>query len=491
MNSSEIRTRLAPSPTGEFHIGTLRTLLFNYAWAKKNNGKFLLRIEDTDRNRYVEGALNRILEAINAYGLDWDEGPKVGGPYGPYIQSERLNIYNEYIQRLLEKGHAYYCFCSESRLDELRKNFQEENRTFKYDKHCLSLNKSVIDEKLKNNEPYTVRLNVPSNQNIEYIDFVLGPVSFPSNDVDDSVLLKSDGYPTYHFAVVVDDHLMKITHVMRGNEWISSTPKHILLYRFFGFEEPVFAHLPNLKFVGSDKKMSKRDGSTNAMDFLKKGYLPEAILNLLMFLGWNPGTEKEFYSLQEFIKDFDINRIQTSSLVALDFQKLNWFNNQYIQKYSDSDFLELLKNWSLKNNVPSSIFELEKKYTNDNILKIIKLTKERLNLLSEFDLVVDYYIKSPVVDSISLGKYSSDPLKVLNFFKEVIENQEDFSFESLDRNLHDIVKQNSYSMKEYFMTLRIAVTGETITPPIIDIVHILGKQELLSRINFAISQLKI
>ena len=489
MKSIEIRTRLAPSPTGEFHIGTLRTLLFNYAWAHKNQGKFLLRIEDTDRNRYVEGALNRILDAIRSFGLDWDEGPDNGGPYGPYIQSERLNIYHEYIQRLIEKGHAYYCFCSEERLSDLRKSYQEQNKTFKYDKHCLSLNQNSVQDKLNNNEKFTIRLKVPQGEKIEVEDFVLGKMVFPTDDIDDAVLIKSDGYPTYHFAVVVDDHLMKITHVMRGNEWVSSTPKHVLLYKFFGFEAPQFGHLPNLKFVGSVKKMSKRDGTTNALDFLKRGYLPEAILNQLMFLGWNPGTEKEIYSLEEFIKDFDIKRIQTSDLVALDFEKLNWFNNQYIQTYSNEGFLDLLKNWSTRFNVPSSILELEKRYSEENLLNILRLSKERLNLLSEFDSAVDYYLTAPLVDKISLGKYSNNPKEVLFFFKESIISEQDFSFENLDKKLHTIVKENNFSMKEYFMTLRLAITGETITPPIIEIISILGREEVLKRLDSALNNL--
>jgi len=487
MKSIEIRTRMAPSPTGEFHIGGLRTLLFNYAWAKKNNGKFIIRIEDTDRNRYVEGATNRILEVVKAYNLSWDEGPIIGGSFGPYVQSERLNIYQEYIQRLLEKGHAYYCFCTEDRLSELRKSYQEQDRTFKYDKHCLTLSKEVIDQKIKSNSPFTIRLNVPKSETIEFEDFILGKLSFPTDDIDDAVLIKSDGYPTYHFAVVVDDHFMKITHVMRGNEWVSSTPKHVLLYRFFGFEEPKFGHLPNLKFVGSNKKMSKREGSVHAIEFLKKGYLPEAILNQLMFLGWNPGTEKELYSLSEFISDFDISRIQKNDLVSLDFDKLNWFNNQYIQKLAPEEFLEKIKNWSVNFNVPCLVFELEKKYSNSQILQIIKLAKERLNIFSEFDLNIDYYLNIPNLDSVALGKYSKNPKEVLEYFKTTLEISDDFTFKYLDDLLHSSVKENNFSMKEYFMTLRYAITGETVTPPIIEIISILGKEEVLSRLNKALA----
>ncbi len=489
MENIEIRTRMAPSPTGEFHIGGLRTLLFNYAWAKKNNGKFLLRIEDTDRNRYVDGSINRIIEAIRAYNLDWDEGPQVGGLYGPYIQSERLNIYREYSERLLAKKSAYYCFCTEERLSQLRNEAQKDDRTFKYDKHCLSLNESVIQEKLQNGEKYVVRLNVPSGIQISYDDFVLGSLSFPSDDIDDAVLLKSDGYPTYHFAVVVDDYLMKVTHVMRGGEWVSSTPKHVLLYRLFGFKEPKFGHLPNLKFVGTNKKMSKREGTSNALDFIKKGYLPEAVLNQLMFLGWNPGTEREIFSIDDFIKEFTLERINKTDLVSLDFEKLNWFNNRYIQKYNEEEFLDLLKKWSLNNNVSSLIFEIEKKYEPKKVLQILKLSKDRLNFLSEFDQIVDYYLNLPHVDSIALGKYSSNPKKVLTFFKEYLNSEFDYTFENLDFKLHELIKGNNLSTKEYFMTLRIAITGEIVTPPIIEIISILDKEMTLERLDSAISVL--
>ncbi len=483
MISDTVRTRIAPSPTGEFHIGTLRTLLYNYAWAKKNKGNFLVRIEDTDRSRYVEGAMNRMLEVVNDYGINWDEGPVKGGSFGPYIQSERLNIYREYLDILLTNKKAYYCFCTSERLDKLREEYAKENKNFKYDRHCLGLSELEIKEKLDRGDSYAVRMRIPEDEIISFDDLILGKIEIPSKDIDDQILLKSDGYPTYHFAVVVDDHLMKITHVLRGPEWIYSTPKHILLYQFFDFEAPRFGHLPNLKFLGSNKKMSKREGNTSAIKFLQEGYLPEAVLNYLMFLGWNPGTEKEIYSLTEFIEDFSIEKIHRTDLITFDTVKLRWFNSAYLKNLSPKDFHSKLVNWSIKFNMPCLIEELEKKFSPEDILNICKLTKERLEVLSDFDSLVDYYLDRPNLDATILGKYSSDYKNVLNFFLTTIDSVEDFTFSNLDELLHSKVKENNLSMKEYFMTLRICITGEIVTPPIIEIISILGKEEVISRIK--------
>lgn len=478
-----IRTRIAPSPTGEFHIGSLRTLLYNFAWAKKNKGQFLIRIEDTDRTRFVPGATNRMLEVIKEYGFDWDEGPVKGGEYGPYVQSERLNIYREYIDRLLTSGHAYRCFCTEDRLNKLREEYQSSGRKFKYDRFCLSLGDSEIDSKIEAGESFVVRMRVPSDETVTFEDVILGKIEFSSNEIDDQILIKSDGFPTYHFAVVVDDYLMKISHVLRGPEWLTSTPKHILLYQFFGFEAPKFGHLPNLKSLGSNKKLSKRDGNTAAVDYLKDGYLPEALINFLMFLGWNPGTEREFYNLNEFINDFSIERIHKSDLVTFNTDKLNWYNSEYLKKLSDKEVLNKLKYWSSKFNVSCLIDELEKEFNQEELLKIIRLTKERMVNFSEFDKNVDYYLRNPQNDLITLGKYSDKSYDVLKFFYESLKNEDNFEFEYLDNKLHSLVRENNFSMKEYFMTLRICITGESVTPPIIEIISILGKEKTLQRLE--------
>ncbi|MEK6553252.1 MAG: glutamate--tRNA ligase, partial [Bacteroidota bacterium] len=318
-----VRVRFAPSPTGYLHVGGLRTALYNYLFARKNNGKFVLRIEDTDRNRYVEGAVKNLISALKWCGLDFDEGPETGGKFGPYLQSQRLDIYQKYIQELIVKGDAYYCFCTHERLEALKEEQQKQKLPqAKYDKHCLSLSKSKIEENLANKIPFVVRLNVVPNQKIIFDDIVRSRVEFESNNVDDQVLIKSDGYPTYHFANVVDDHLMEISHVIRGEEWLSSTPKHVLLYDSFGWERPIFAHLPLL--LNPDRsKLSKRQGDVAVEDYRAKGFLKEALVNFVALLGWNAGDDKEFYLMNELIKNFSLERVNKSGAV-FDLEKLNW-----------------------------------------------------------------------------------------------------------------------------------------------------------------------
>ena len=406
-NTLKIATRMAPSPTGEFHIGSLRSLLFNYAFAKKHNGRFVLRIEDTDRKREVPGAVGRILEIIKEYGLSYDEGPQKDGGYGPYTQSERVNLYHEYIDRLIQNRHAYHCFCSSQRLEDLRKKASESGKNFKYDRYCIHLSPEEVDRRIKNGESYVVRLRVPDHQDIVFHDEILGNICINSSEVDDQVLMKSDGFPTYHLAVVVDDHLMNISHVMRGVEWLPSTPKQIILYKYFGWEAPKFCHLPNLKRVGGTKKLSKREGDVFAIDFLKKGYLPEAVLNFIMFLGWNPRTENEFYTLDGFVKDFSIEGLQRTDLVSFNTEKLDWFNKEYIKKLSETELLEKIRYWSSRFNQHTLLPELEKKMSNESILQVIKLISERMTTLSDFNSLVDYFIEKPSYDKNLVSKYSS------------------------------------------------------------------------------------
>ena len=323
----EVRTRIAPSPTGELHIGHLRTLLYDYAYAKKNNGKFIVRVEDTDRTRFVEGSMDRTLDVIIDYGIMWDEGPRIGGPHEPYEQSKRLGIYKKHAEELVAKGHGYYCFCTPERLEKMR----EEQRASGapktvYDRHCRNLPPEEVEKNLANKVRHVVRLKVPADETVVLNDLVHGEVVFDTNEIDDAVLLKSDGYPTYHLAAMVDDHLMEITHVLRGIDWMPSSPVHMLIYKSFGWELPVFVHLPNLKEMGSNQKLSKRFGAVAAVDFLQDGFLAEAVLNFLMFLGWNPGTEKEIYSLEEFTNDFSLEKLQKTDLVAFDREKLTWYN---------------------------------------------------------------------------------------------------------------------------------------------------------------------
>ncbi len=480
-----VRTRMAPSPTGEYHIGGMRTLLYNYALAKKHNGQFILRIEDTDRERFVEGAMERLIRVIKDYGFSWDEGPEVGGPHAPYIQSERLDIYKKHALELVEKGHAYYCFCTKERLEELRESQKAQGKpTTKYDKHCLSLSKEEIQEKLNSGIPYVIRLNVPENNTVVVKDKILGEITFPTNDIDDQVLLKSDGYPTYHLAVVVDDHLMEINYVLRGMEWLPSTPKHILLYKAFGWDLPIYAHLPLLKEKGGTQKLSKRMGSVAATEFLAEGYLPEALNNFLMFLGWNPGTEKEIYSLEEFINDFSIEKVGKTDLVSFDRDKLLWYNGYYIRQLSAEELFNRLSAWSEKHNIKL----YEGAVDNEYVIKVTSLVQERLKTLKEFTEVTEYFFREPKVDQTLLVKQTGSKEKsedilnsYLNLYSSI--NKADWTAEFLDEKSHELLKEKEYKPKEAFMTIRVAVSGETATPPLFEVLTLLGKEKTLMRIK--------
>ena len=483
-----VKTRIAPSPTGDFHIGQMRTVLYDYAYAKKMDGVFLLRIEDTDRVRYVPGAEERIMDTIMDFGLPWDEGVRVGGENGPYIQSQRLDIYKKYALELVEKGFAYYCFCSKERIGELRKTQQEARLpTTKYDKHCLGLTSEQVQNNLKDGIPFVIRLNVPKDQIIKFRDEILGDLEFPGSDLDDQVLLKSDGFPTYHLGVVIDDYLMKVTHILRGVDWLPSTPKHVLLYQAFGWELPIFAHLPNLKEVDERKKMSKRRGSAFAYEFLKEGYLPEALVNFLMFLGWNPGCDKEIYSLTEFIKEFTLERVQKTDLVSFDREKLLWFNGYYIRQLTDSDLYTKLMAWAKKWDVDLRIGTSDQDY----VVKVIALIKDRMKTLTDFLELSSYFFTPPKVDMAVFSSYSRDSwLKILGGFVKILADVDikGWNKETLEKLSHKFAEAAGYSTKEAFMTLRVAVTGSPATPPLFDVLELLGKHVVVDRINALMAQ---
>jgi glutamyl-tRNA synthetase len=480
-----IRTRMAPSPTGEFHIGGMRTLLYNWALARNLGGEFILRIEDTDKERYVEGAVERMLSVIKKYGFDWDEGPQVGGKHGPYVQSERLDIYKKYALELVGKGKAYYCFCTEDRLEKLREKQKEEKRPVtKYDRFCLNLSKDEIENNLKEGKPYVIRMRIPDDETIEVEDLILGKMTFPSNDIDDQILLKSDGFPTYHLGVVVDDHLMEITHILRGREWLASTPKHVLLYKAFGWEEPLFAHLPVLREVDSTKKMSKRLGDVAATDFLRAGYLPEALDNFLMFLGWNPGTEKELYTIDEFVKDFSIEKIQKSEMSAFDRQKLLWFNGLYIRNTSLEKLLEKIKDWHDEFRVKMEYGKFGKEFD----IRVLALVQERMKTLNEFNDITTYFYSKVSVDLEKLAEFSGNSektKKIIDNFVDTYENipENDWDKDTLDRVSHEKLSEWNYKPKEAFMTLRYAVCGTEFTPPLFNVFNLIGKKETIERLK--------
>lgn len=474
IDSKNVRTRIAPSPTGEYHIGHLRTCLYDYALAKKNNGQFIIRIEDTDQKRFVEGSAQRTLQVIKDYGLNWDEGPDIGGPYGPYIQTERLDIYQKYIKELLDKGLAYYCFCTQERLDNLRATQKAQKQIPRYDQHCLHLSKEEIEKNLDNKVPYTIRMVIPKNETIIFEDLIRGKIKFNTNEVDDQVLIKSNGIPTYHFAAVVDDYLMKITHVFRGEEWLTSTPKHLLLYRYFGWEQPQFAHLTVLLNPDGKGKLSKRHGATSARSFLDDGYLPEAMLNFLMLLGWNPGTDQEIFSLDEFVQEFNISHLHKKSPI-FDRKKLDYFNGYYLRQKSDEQLFVLFKKFLPK--------------ASDNQIKIlVPVLKERIVKLSDLPIQTKFLFEDIEYDKELLLKKGTDPklaIDMLTKSKEIIS----LNFTDLSDKLMNLVKDNNWNTGEFFMVFRVAICGTVFTPPVVECLPALGQEKTLEKINIAILKL--
>ena len=472
------RTRIATSHTGELHIGTLRTLLYDYALARQTNGQLIFRLEDTDQKRYVEGSEKRLMEVIKKYGLNWDEGPDIGGPFGPYVQTQRLDIYQKYIKQLLDKKLAYYCFCTQDRLDQLRATQKAAKQVPRYDQHCLHLSPEEIKQKLDQKIPYTIRMVIPKNETIVCDDLIRGRIKFNTNDVDDQVLIKSNGIPTYHFAVVVDDYLMKITHVFRGEEWLTSTPKHILLYRYFGWQPPIFAHLTVLLNADGKGKMSKRSGATHAQAFLDEGYLPEAVLNFLMLQGWNPGDDREFFSLEEFVKAFSLNRLHKKSPI-FDPKKLNYFNGYYIRQKTDPELLKLIKPF---------IPELD----DQTLIQLIPLLRDRISTLKNAaDLVK--FISTDIDYSPDLftqkGIVLAEAKDFLTAAKNMLESQSDWSFNYLQTKLLDLVKDNNLHTGHFFMVFRIAICGSPFTLPIVEVLPILGKDKTIAKLNIALNKL--
>lgn len=460
-----VRTRIAPSPTGEdLHIGNLYTALINFIVAKKNEGQFIIRIEDTDRTRFVEGSEKKILETIKKYGLVYDEGPDKEGSYGPYRQSERLDIYKKYADELIEKGNAYYCFCTKERLDELRNKQQEEKKIPRYDKYCLH-NVNNATERVANGEPYVIRLNVVPDKTILFDDLIRGEIKFDSNQLDDQVLIKSDGFPTYHMGVVIDDYLMKITHVIRAEEWISSTPKHILLYDAFGWNLPLFAHLPILR--NPDKsKLSKRKNPVWASWYLNEGFLPEAILNYLSLMGWSHPKGIEIFDLDELISVFDLKDVHAVGPV-FDVTKLKWMNGVYIRNLTDNDLEQKI------------IHFIGKSYSPEIVKKTIPLIKERITILSEYLPLTLFFFHAPESYEIDLA----DKKNIFNPVVEALSTIHEWKAEQLGEKMQTVATQLGIKNSEFFMNIRVAITGKKISPPLNESMEILGKEEVLVRLN--------
>lgn len=484
-----VRARFAPSPTGYVHIGSLRTALYNYLYAKKNNGKYILRIEDTDQNRFVEGAIEGMIASMAWAGINHDEGAVIEngrltqkGDYGPYIQSERLPIYQEYIQRLLDSGDAYYCFCSKERIDEVREKQREAGLTPKYDGHCQRLTPEEVAGKKAAGEEFVIRLKLPKNKDIVFNDIVRGTVTVNTEDMDDQVLIKADGFPTYHFAVVVDDYLMGITHVIRGEEWLISTPKHIYLFEAFGWKAPQYVHLPNI-LNADKKKLSKRQGDVAVEDFVKKGYLPEALVNYIALVGWSPEDNQEIFTMEELEEKFSLERVSKSGGV-FDVNKLNWVNSHYIkeapvERITDLAIPHLIEKGYVKAD------EVEAKY---NWLKdMVEVLKESISYVAEVTDKVDIFFKTEIAPE---DEEAEELLKVdhmgqlLEVFLQKVEAVEEIDLEFGKRVFKEIQKETGIKGPQLFKPIRVAITGKAHGPDINMVIKVLGKQNLISRIQY-------
>lgn len=500
---NSVRVRFAPSPTGPLHIGGVRTALFNYLFAKKNNGTFVLRIEDTDQNRYIPGAEKYIVDALNWCAIPFDEGPGKDGDYGPYRQSERKDIYKKHIDILLKNGKAYYAFDSADDLAIERKKHEEKGKTFIYNWHnrtkgrlvnSLILSKEETKKKIESGAPYVVRFLMPERQTIVLNDMVRGKISIDSNTLDDKILFKSDGMPTYHLANIVDDHLMKISHVIRGEEWLPSLALHQMLYEAFGWEAPRFAHLPLILKPTGKGKLSKRDGdklgfpvfplewkdeNTIAQGYKESGYLPNAIINFLAFLGWNPGTEQELFSLDELIRYFDINQVNKSG-ARFDPEKIKWYNHHYIQKTDNAELAEkLIAEKSELSAIDQGYIEL-----------VVGLIKERAELVPELWALGKYFFVAPKgYDEKSLKKAFKDGAKDLLFeLTDVLKKANDESAITLKTTVSEWIKSKGVGFGKVMMPLRVALVGSLQGVDVFDIVFCIGKEETIRRINALIQQ---
>ena len=478
-----VRTRFAPSPTGYLHIGGLRTALYAYLFAKKNDGVFILRIEDTDQARFVEGAVEKIYSGLRLAGLEWDEGPDKGGNYGPYIQSERKHLYKEYAEKLVESGHAYYCFCDKERLERVRHECEVQKLPPKYDKHCMSLTKEEIKAKLDAGVPYVIRQNMPVSGTTSFDDAVFGRITVENSTLDDQILLKSDGMPTYNFANVIDDHLMGITHVIRGNEYLSSTPKYNLLYEAFGWEIPQYIHCSPV-MRDHTHKLSKRDGDASYEDFIKKGYLKEAIINYIALLGWSPQGDREKYTLSELAEVFSVEGISKSPAI-FDENKLAWLNGEYIRELTPEQFHEKAKPY-YEGIITKP--EIDTK-------KISALLQKRTEKLSDIPEQIDFFEKLPEYDNAlfvhkKMKTNEENSKTALLAVKELFENQTDWSFDALHDAAMGLVEKLGVKNGQLLYPLRVALSGKAFTPGGgIELAEILGRDESLKRIDIAINKL--
>ena len=504
--SAKVRVRFAPSPTGPLHIGGVRTALYNYLFAKKHNGDFLLRIEDTDQNRFVEGAEQYIIDSLNWCGIPYDEGPGKEGSYGPYRQSERAHLYREYADKLLQSGHAYYAFDTSEALEDHRKDHEEKGKTFIYNWHnrlkldnSLSLSEDKVRKNMDTDVPYVIRFKTPESETLQLHDEIRGNMEIDTAVLDDKVLFKSDGMPTYHLANIVDDHLMEISHVIRGEEWLPSLALHILIYRAFGWTAPKFAHLPLILKPQGKGKLSKRDGDKMGFPvfplewkdpktgeissgYREENYLPEALVNMLSFLGWNPGTEQEFFNLEELVQAFEISRVHKSG-AKFDPDKTKWFQQHYLQLQSDYDlgkeFQRILESKGISFNLTY-------------VIEVVSLLKERAVFVDDFWELGSYFFEAPkeIDEKAAKKAWKEDSAKTMTNLAGILSEIETFEAERIQDKVKSWITLNDIGFGKVMQPFRLSLVGAMQGPDVFEIAGMIGKEETLKRINFAVNTLK-
>jgi glutamyl-tRNA synthetase len=499
---SQVRVRFAPSPTGPLHIGGVRTALYNFLFARKHNGVFILRIEDTDQGRFVEGAEEYIMESLKWCGIVVDEGINEGGKFGPYRQSDRKAIYRQYADMLIEKGDAYYAFDTQEQLETLRTDAEKNGNTFIYNaairgklQNSLSMEESAWKEKLASGEPFVIRYKMPSDEEISFNDMIRGDIVVNTNTLDDKVLYKSDGMPTYHLAHFVDDHLMEITHVIRGEEWLPSLPLHIMLYRSFGWEKPLFAHLPLLLKPDGKGKLSKRDGDRmgfpvfplfwpygeTAKGYREEGYYPEAFINMIVFLGWNPGTEQEIFSMDELIQAFSIERVGKSGS-RFDPEKAKWFNHTYLQKRTNNQLAMEFREFLRAEGYQYDIVELE---------SLVALVKERVSFVKDIWEQTDFFFKAPVTydKEVVAKRWKDDSSSMMEELKSILDGISEFTASNTEAVVKAWIEAKGYNTGSVMNAFRLAVVGASRGPHMFDIISWIGKEETIKRLDKAVLEI--
>ena len=486
--NKRVRVRFAPSPTGFPHVGNIRTALFNWLFARHSGGVFIVRIEDTDVARRVKGALEGILGGLRWLGLDWDEGPEVGGKYGPYFQSQRLDLYREAAKRLVAQGDAYYCYCSPQRLAEIRAEQQKRKQSIGYDRHCRDLTGAERKQKEAEGITPVVRFKMPLEGQTSFKDIIWGEIVVENSTLDDYVLLKSDGYPTYHLANVVDDHLMEISHVLRAEEWLSSVPRHKLLYQALGYEMPLLAHLPMI--LGTDRsKLSKRHGAVSITEYKEQGYLPEAMVNFLALLGWSLDDKTEIFSRDELVKHFSLERISKTAAI-FNHEKLDWMNGVFLRELSYEELLPKVMPF-LESGLPK---EVKRPVSGEYAGRIVPLIRERINTLAEAAKYADFFFLGELEYDASLlvdKKMTAETtLKALQAAQEKLSSLESFDHDSLEGVLRPLAEQLGLKAGQLFSPLRVATTGRMAAPPLFETMTVLGKERCLQRLGVAVAKLE-